>query len=126
MKGSTQVRAMRGLIRYLVGIKNRQVRAERQHSRALEESCRILSAYVALLAESRGEIRLSAKDVGRAIGDSEAIVTRVGGDYVIRIKRKSDIGNDGFDEESVECDSIGVSFADEGSAVKENGGAYVV
>lgn len=117
---------MKGLIRYLVGIKNRQIRDERQRSRALEESCRILSAYIALIAESRGEIRVSAKEVGRAIGHCDVQVSRQGGDYVIKVARSGNVAApftcecDGFEDEAANG-NISVSFADEQTDGKAGG-----
>ena len=130
MKGSTRLRVMKGLIRYLVGVKNRQIRDERRRTRALEESLRILSAYVALLAEKSGEIRISAEEVGRAIGQCTAQVTRKDGYYLIKVDRKGNIcekiaDDEIFEKVGVADDSINVIFVDELNANEGNGGTYV-
>ena len=130
MKGSTRLRVMKGLIRYLVGVKNRQIRDERRRTCALEETLRILSAYVALLAEKSGEIRISAEEVGRAIGQCTAQVTRKDGYYLIKVDRKSNIrekiaDDEIFEKVGVDDDSINVIFVDELNANEGNGGTYV-
>ena len=55
-KGSMLVRMVNKIIKHLLGIKNRQLRYERERSRAIEESNKILSAYITLLSEKMGEM----------------------------------------------------------------------
>lgn len=86
MKGNTLVRIVNKIIRHLVGIKNRQIRFERERSRAVEESNKILSAYIALLAKKSGEIRVSREEIGRVLGQVRAMVSRSDEDYVITIE----------------------------------------
>lgn len=94
MKGNMLVRIVNGMIRHLLGIKNRQVRFERERSRAIEESNRILSAYLALLLKERGEVRIDRRTIGDAIGRFSARVRCDGEDYVISIEREG-FGDDG-------------------------------
>ena len=72
----------------LLRMKNRQIRAERERSRALSESNSILSAYVASLIEERGGARVSREQIKNAIGKYTAKVISDGADYVISIIRE--------------------------------------
>ena len=77
-------------IKYLLGIKRRQIAYERARSKALEETHSILSTYVALLVEEKGCFRVSASLIGKSIGKYRANVLRDGEDYIISIERESD------------------------------------
>ena len=83
MKGSMLVKMINKVIRRLLGIKNRQIKSERERSRALEEANRILSAYVTLLAKKYGELRVSRAEIARLLGHSCVTVERSGKDYLI-------------------------------------------
>ena len=72
----------------LLRMKNRQIRAERERSRALSESNSILSAYVASLIEGRGGARIPREQIKNAIGKYTAKVISDGADYVISIIRE--------------------------------------
>lgn len=85
MKGNTLVKMVNKVIKHLLGIKNRQIRFERERSRAIEEANKILSAYVTLLAGRTGEVRVSRSEIGRLLGKCNAKVARSGEDYVISI-----------------------------------------
>lgn len=85
MKGNTLVKMVNKVIKHLFGIKNRQIRFEREKSRAVEEANKILSAYVTLLAGRTGEVRVSRAEIGRLLGKCSARVARSGEDYVISI-----------------------------------------
>ena len=58
----------------LLKMKNRQLRAEREKSRALDETNSILSAYVASLIEERGGARIAKDQIRSAIGKYSAQV----------------------------------------------------
>ena len=84
-KGSLLVKLINKTIKHLLGIKNRQIRTERERSRAFEEANKILSAYIALLTEKYGEIKVSRAEIGRIIGHIHTSVSRSGDDYVITV-----------------------------------------
>ena len=86
MKGSMLVKMINKVIRRLLGIKNRQIKSERERSRALEEANRILSAYVTLLAKKYGELRISRAEIARLLGHSFVAFERSDDDYLIRTK----------------------------------------
>ena len=70
---------------FLIAVKNRQIRFERERLRALEETNKILSAYVAILVESLGETRISKELVREALGSYKASVKDSGDDYLISV-----------------------------------------
>lgn len=78
----------------LLRMKNRQIRAERDKSRALSETNSILSAYVASLIEDRNGARISKDQIRKAIGKYTAQVLSDGADYVISVIRSGN-GYDG-------------------------------
>ena len=80
----------------LLKMKNRQLRAEREKSRALDETNSILSAYVASLIEERGGARIAKDQIRSAIGKYSAQVIADGADYVISVIRNGKA----FDESS--------------------------
>ena len=84
----------------LMRMKNRQLRAERERSRALNETNSILSAYVASLIEERGGARIAKDQIRSAIGKYTAQVLSDGADYVISVIRE---GNQRSGVESCEC-----------------------
>ena len=94
MKGNMLVKIVNGMIRHLLGIKNRQVRFERERSRAIEESNRILSAYLALLMKDGDEVRIDRRAISDAIGRFSAKVRCDGENYVISLEHEG-FGDDG-------------------------------
>lgn len=84
----------------LLRMKNRQLRAEREKSRALGETNSILSAYVASLIEERGGARIAKDQIRCAIGKYTAQVLTDGADYVISVIRN---GNEFYGAKSCKC-----------------------
>ena len=80
------MRMVNKIIKHLLGIKKRQIRYERERSRAIEESNKILSAYITLLSEKMGEIRVPRAEVSRVLGKCRVRVSRSGEDYVIFVE----------------------------------------
>ena len=91
MKGSMLVKMVNKVIRCLLGIKNRQIRFERERSRAMEEANKILSAYVTFLSERYGELRVPRAEIARLLGHSNVRVSRNDDDYVIFIENDEPI-----------------------------------
>ena len=87
----------------LLRMKNRQLRAEREKSRALGETNSILSAYVAALIEERGGARIAKDHIRKAIGKYTAEVLSDGADYVISVIRS---GNEMDGTKSCECSAF--------------------
>ena len=71
-------------------LKNRQLRLEREKRRALEESNSILSAYLALLIEKEGGVRVPRELIRSVIGRYRARVKVSGDDYIISVDKFSD------------------------------------
>ena len=103
----------------LLKMKNRQLRAEREKSRALSETNSILSAYVASLIEERGGARIAKDQIRKAIGKYTAQVLSEGADYVISVIRN---GNECYGakscKRSASADTQDFS-SDESSATEE-------
>lgn len=72
---------------FLIAFKNRQIRFERERLKALEETNKILSAYIAILVEELGETRISKELVREALGSFKASVRDSGDDYLISVSR---------------------------------------
>ncbi len=73
------------LLHSMAGYKNRQILKARRECRMREEENRVLSAYLAILLEERGEIRIPRETVSDMIGHYRAAVSRVGDDYKIAL-----------------------------------------
>ena len=78
---------LKKIMNFLTEMKNRQIRLAREKIRAFEETNKILSAYVALLAEQQGTVRVSKKSVSEALGSYKASVAESGDDYIIKIEK---------------------------------------
>lgn len=81
------MRLINKIFRFLFSFKNRQIRLEREKNRALEETNSILSAYLAILIEKNGDVRIPRRLVRDAIGNYRACVEVEGDDYLIKILR---------------------------------------
>lgn len=74
------------IIRFLELISNRRLRVEREKNSALLEANAILSAYIAILIENDGGVRVSRELIRSVVGRYRAEVSVSGDDYVISVK----------------------------------------
>ena len=86
MKGSMQVTQGKS-VESIIRAKNRELRAEREKVQALEITNTIISAYLSILVESRGGVRISKKAVSDALGNFTTRATADGEDYLITVER---------------------------------------
>ena len=89
----------------ILRLKNKQINAEKEHSRALEQINSILSAYIAALIDAVGVIRVSRDKIKSAIGKYSACVSLEGSDYVITLKRNGDESEAKADDEICSVDA---------------------
>ena len=94
MKGSIRVIRM-NLIAALLRRKNKQIRQEREKADGLEEINRILTAYLAILLEKRGSVRIPKAQIKEALGGYASAVISSGNDYVITVSREETEVSDG-------------------------------
>ena len=85
MKGSMQVKLTNKIFRFLLALRGRQLRLEREKIRAMEETDKILSAYLAILIDKNGGARVSRAEVREVMGRYRAVASVDGDDYVIRV-----------------------------------------
>ena len=78
---------LKKIMNFLTEMKNRQIRLAREKIRAFEETNKILSAYVALLVEQQGTVRIPKKMISEALGSYKASATESGEDYIIKIEK---------------------------------------
>lgn len=69
----------------LIGYKNRLISLEREKNRALFETNSILSAYIAVLLDGKGSVRISRKQIRDSIGRYAAKVITDGEEYIISV-----------------------------------------
>ena len=84
MKGSLGVRSIVKAFSWLVV---RRLRREKERAAALEQTNSILSAYLAILIEREGEVRVPRRLVRNSIGKYRAKALVSGDDYLIKIER---------------------------------------
>ena len=89
MKGNIRVKFRKLTVKFLIGVKNRQIKLEREKNKALEETNSILSAYLALLVSKHGCVRVSKALIKDALSNSETSVSDGGDDYIISVSRKN-------------------------------------
>jgi len=94
MKGSIRVIRMK-LIAALLRRKNKQIRQERERADGCEQINRILTAYLAILLERRGSVRIPKAQIKEALGRYCSAVISSGNDYVITVSREETEGSDG-------------------------------
>lgn len=69
--------------------KNRELRAEKERNQALEITNTIISAYLSILAEKLGTVRIPKKDVSLALGNLVTRACSEGDDYIITVEKIS-------------------------------------
>lgn len=83
------------LIAALLKRKNKQIRQERERADGLEEINRILTAYLAILLEKRGSVRIPKTQIKEALGRFACAVISSGNDYVITVSCEETEESDG-------------------------------
>ncbi len=76
------------VLRFLLRHKNAQIVKERERCKASACENSIISAYLAILLEKQGEVRIPKETVSEMIGSYRAYVGEIGDDYVIKLKRE--------------------------------------
>ena len=76
-------KAIRGVLRH----KNSQIRAEREKLRAADESNKILSAYIALLASGQESVKVSKADDREALSRYGTEISSDKDCYIIKVKK---------------------------------------
>lgn len=105
------------ILRFLAAVRNRLVKLERDKVKAYEETNKILSAYIAVLAERHGTVRIPKKAISEALGNFKASVGVDGEDYIITIER---ITPADILLPDISCGEVdGVADGDEDSGVEE-------
>ena len=86
MKGS--LRKMQGRsVESIIRAKNREIRNERERAQALEITNTIISAYLSLLVEKVGSVKISKKAVSEALGNFMTSARSEGDDYIITVEK---------------------------------------
>lgn len=73
-------------IKSILRSKNAQIRSIREIAEAQESANVILSAYIAILAKKRGEVRIAKSDVSAALGSYRVTCAADGDFYVITVQ----------------------------------------
>ena len=84
MKGNTRMKKRLGIIGNLLRYKNRQIKFARERAILGEEVNKILATYLALLV-SKEEIRVPCAEISASLGKYQAVVSREGEDYLIKV-----------------------------------------
>ena len=75
--------------------KNKELRAEKERNQALEITNAIISAYLAILVEKLGSVRIPKKEVSLALGSFVTRASSDGEDYIITVEKSSFAGESG-------------------------------
>ena len=86
MKGSI-LRMQERSVESIIRAKNRELRNERERTQALEITNTIISAYLSLLVEKVGSVKISKKAVSDALGNYITSARSEGDDYVITVEK---------------------------------------
>ncbi len=73
-------------IRQILKNKNALIRVDRQKLEAAEHANRILSAYIAVLADSEGCVKISRSSVRSALGKYKTEISSDGEFYIVTVK----------------------------------------
>ena len=83
-----QEKAVEGMMR----LKNRELRAEKEKNQALEITNTIISAYLSVLVERLGSVRIPKSEISAALGGYVTTAWAEGDDYVITVQRTAAAG----------------------------------
>ena len=81
----------------IIRAKNRELRNERERTQALEITNTIISAYLSLLVEKVGSVRISKKAVSHALGNFITNARSEGDDNIITVKKTTGEEDGGTD-----------------------------
>ena len=79
-----QEKAVENILR----VKNKELRAEREKNQALEITNTIISAYLSVLVERLGSVRIPKKEISAALGGYITRARAEGDDYVITVEKE--------------------------------------
>ena len=85
----------KGSVEEIVRLKNKEIRSERERNQALEITNTIISAYLAVLVERLGSVRIPKSQISAALGGYVTTASADGDDYVITVQRSSPTGKCG-------------------------------
>ena len=91
MKGSI-VRMQERSVEEIVRLKNKELRSERERNQALEITNTIISAYLSVLVERLGGVRIPKSEISAALGGYVTMARAEGDDYVITVEKSSPAG----------------------------------
>lgn len=73
-------------IKNILRLKNREIKHEREKIQAKEITNVIISAYLSLLVERLGSVRIPKKEISRALGGFVTTAVSDGDDYIITVE----------------------------------------
>ena len=79
----------------IVSLKNKEIRALKEQNQALEITNTIISAYLSVLVEKLGSVRIAKGEISAALGEFVTTARSEGDDYVITVKSTSRAGECG-------------------------------
>ena len=79
----------------IIRLKNCEIRAEREKNQALEITNTIISAYLSVLVEKLGSVRIPKREISAALGGFITTATADGDDYVIAVTKSDAAGERG-------------------------------
>lgn len=79
----------------LMRLKNKEIRFEREKNQALEITNTIISAYLSILVERLGSVRIPKSEVSAALGGYVTTARAEGDDYVITVQKTAPTGKCG-------------------------------
>ena len=79
----------------ILRLKNKEIRSERERNQALEITNTIISAYLAVLVERLGSVRIPKSQISAALGSYVTTASADGDDYVITVQKSAPTGKCG-------------------------------
>ena len=76
----------------MMRLKNRELREEKEKNQALEITNTIISAYLSILVEKLGSVRIPKSEISAALGGYVTLARAEGDDYVITVQKNSTAG----------------------------------
>lgn len=79
----------------IMSLKNREIKALKEQNQALEITNTIISAYLSVLVERLGGVRIPKCEISAALGGFVTTAQSDGEDYVIKVEKLSPVGERG-------------------------------
>ena len=79
----------------MLRLKNKEIRSEREKNQALEITNTIISAYLSVLVERLGSVRIPKSEISAALGGYVTTARADGDDYVITVQSSAPAGKCG-------------------------------